>query len=283
MSIGLVLEGGGLRAVYTMGVLDVFMQEGIDIPYVAAVSAGACSATSYLAGQPERSFRVQVDYARDKRYLSINNLINKKSAFDFDFVFNKVGRELDPLDLESMLASQSIFYTGATNLVTAQPVYFGKEHYEKSFDCLRASSSQPFVSPIVKYQGMKLLDGGLSDPIPIEKSISDGNDKNIIILTRHRGYIKSKEFSKSMCYAFYGKYPHFVKLLLTRHEMYNQKLAYCEKLEREGKAVLIRPETKLGLTRMEKNPERMKVAYSIGKRDAMSKVELIKQWMMEEK
>lgn len=268
MSVGLVLEGGGMRGIYTAGVLEYFMEKEIDFPYVVAVSAGACNATGFVAKQKKRNYKVLTKYINDPRYISLRNLIKKGCIFDFDFVIDEIGLRLEPLDIDAFLKSDIRFITGATDIKTAKPVYFEKSEYEESFACLRASCSQPFLSKIIEYKGMELLDGGIADPIPIEKSIADGNDKNVIVLTRHKTYQKKREYSYSLCKHIYGEYPELVELLMTRDKMYNEKLAYCYELEKQGKAIIISPDEKLPVHRLERNQKKLSEVFRLGIHDA---------------
>lgn len=268
MPVGLVLEGGGMRGIYTAGVLEYFMEKEIEIPYVAAVSAGACNAVSYITKQRNRNFAVVVKYINDPRYLSLRNLIKKGCIFDFDFIIDELGGKLEPVDLEAFMTSKMRFITAATCVTTAKPVYFEKEEYTESFHCLRASCSQPFLSKVVDYKEMKLLDGGIADPIPIRKSIEDGNDKNVIVLTRQKGYQKKKEVSHGICKQLYGEYPQLVELLMTRDKQYNETLEFIYELERAGKAIIIQPEEKLTVNRLERDRKKLVDAYRLGIRDA---------------
>lgn len=277
MSVGLVLEGGGMRGIYTAGVLEYFMEKNINFPYVVAVSAGACNATGFVAKQRKRNFTVLTKYINDPRYISLRNLIKKGCIFDFDFVIDELGRKLEPLDMDAFLQSEIRFVTGTTDVNTAMPVYFEKPEYMESFDCLRASCSQPFLSKIIEYKGLQLLDGGISDPIPIEKSIADGNDFNVIVLTRHKGYQKKKEVSYQICKHIYGEYPQLVELLMTRDKMYNEKLAYCYELEKQGKAVIISPDEKLAVNRLERNRKKLTDVYRIGIHDAKKKADKVRE------
>lgn len=282
MAVGLILEGGGMRGIYTAGVLEYFLEKEIEIPYVVAVSAGACNATSYIAKQKKRNYTVIAKYINDPRYLSLRNLIRKGSIFDFEFVIDELGKVLEPLDFESFMSSQTRFITGATDIETAKPVYFEKEEYIESFDCLKASCSQPFVSKIMDYKGYKLLDGGLADPIPIQKSIQDGNDKHVIVLTREIGYTKKKEFTYTLCKQVYGEYPDLVELLMTRNEEYNRTLGLCHELEEEGLAVIIQPDAKLPAGRMERNRQKLAGTYRTGIHDAKKKAGAIRKLLQSE-
>mgnify|MGYP000850266189 FL=1 len=271
MSVGLVLEGGGMRGIYTAGVLEYFLEKEIEIPYVIAVSAGACNATAYVAKQKKRNFTVLTKYIKDPRYLSLRNLIKKGGIFDFDFVIDELAYHLEPLNIEAFFASKTRFVTGATDVKTGETVYCEKEEYEEGFAFLRASCSQPFLSKIVDYKGKKLLDGGITDPIPIRKSIEDGNDKNIIVLTRQKGYQKKREYTYRMCKRLYGEYPELVEQLMTRDKQYNETLKLCSQLQKEGKAIIIQPEEKLPVNRLEKDHEKLVAAYRIGIHDAKKK------------
>ena len=268
MSVGLVLEGGGMRGIYTAGALEYFLEKEIHIPYVIAVSAGACNGTGYVARQKKRNFTVLTKYINDPRYLSLRNLIKKGCIFDFDFVIDELADKLEPLNKEDFFSSKTRFVTGATDVVTGKTVYCEKEEYKENFNFLRASCSQPFLSKIVDYKGKYLLDGGIADPIPIRKSIEDGNDKNIIILTRHKGYQKKREYSYRMCKHLYGEYPELVEQLMTRDVQYNKTLKFCYQLQEEGKAIIIQPEEKLPVNRLEKDRGKLVETYRIGIHDA---------------
>lgn len=267
MPTGLVLEGGGMRGVYTAGALDCLLDAKIEFPYIAAVSAGACNATAYISKQRGRNVRVQTKYIREPRYLGLSSLLKNGSMFNYDFIIDEIGTKLEPLDLEAFLASGIRFLTGATDVATGKPVYFEKEVYRDSFLALRASCSIPFFSKIVSYDGRLLLDGGTADPIPIGRSIGDGNDRNVVIFTRHIGYRKKPEYSKGVCRLFYRKYPALVRVLETRHELYNRQVELCERLEREGRAVIVRPREPLPVGRYERDPKRLLAVYRLGYED----------------
>lgn len=276
MSVGLVLEGGGMRGTYTAGALECFLDEGVSFPYVIGVSAGACNATGFIAGQQKRNYNVLTKHILNPRYLSVTNLVKVGSLFDYDFIVDELPKGDEPFDYQAFFDSKVRFLTGTTNLVTGRPTYFEKDEYLKEFTCLKASCSIPFVSHIVRYRGMELLDGGVADPVPIEKSISDGNEKNVVILTRHAGYRKGREFPAAVVKAVYGRYPNFVEVMLHRDEIYNRQLDLCDKLAREGSAVVIRPQQPLEIDRYEKNPDKLKAAYHIGYRDAQAVIPQIK-------
>lgn len=277
--IGLVLEGGGMRGIYTAGVLDYFMEKNLYFPYTIGVSAGACNGASYVSRQKERSKRININYIRDKRYLSYRNLIKEKSIFGIDFAYNQIPNKLEPFDNETFFESKDEFIIGTTDCMTGKPVYYGRSQYNEDRDnfitLVRASSSLPFVAPIVKYRSSFLLDGGMSDPIPVKKSISDGNDKNIIVLTRNIDYRKEPFKLKWLARKAYSKYPGISEAMEKRHIIYNETLDYIEKLEKDNKAIVIRPSAPINVGRLEKNQERLRELYEMGYTDGKEKYEEI--------
>lgn len=270
---GLVLEGGGMRCVYTAGVLESFLENRVNFPYIIGVSAGAVVATSFISGQAGRNKRVTIDYIKDKRYLSLRNLIFKKSIFCFDFLFNQLPNRLVPFDYESFFKSKTDFVIGITNCVNGKPDYFSKSDFEDNgmlMKCLKSTSSIPFVSPLSYINGNEYLDGGLSDAVPVKKSIEDGNKENVIILTQNRGYRKSKIRFKKLIEFKYRGYPEIIDLIKNRHKIYNERMDYIEELEKKGDAIVIRPSKVFEVGRLEKNRDKLIDLYSIGKKDGMS-------------
>ncbi|MBM7661995.1 putative patatin/cPLA2 family phospholipase [Bacillus mesophilus] len=169
--VGLVLEGGGMRGLYSAGVLDFFMEKELYFPYVIGVSAGACMAASYLSRQKGRNQKVNIDLVKDPRYLSWRNLLRKREMFGMDFLFDEVPNRLVPFDFDTFIEGSEEFLVGTTDCQTGQPIYFNKkDHGRNMLTIIRASSSVPFISSSVSYQDKILLDGGIADPIPIKKS-----------------------------------------------------------------------------------------------------------------
>lgn len=267
--VGLVLEGGGLRGLYTAGVLDMFLDEKIHFPYVIGVSMGACNATSYISKQRGRNKRVTLDYINDKRYISYSNLFKQGSMFGMDFIFNDIPNKLVNFDYETFNNSKQKFVTIATDCETGKSVYFEKNECEDINRVLRASSSLPFISNIVDIKGRKFLDGGISDSIPVKKALEDGYEKLVIVLTRNKEYIKEPFKFKILLKLLYKKYPNIVKKILERHANYNNTLKYIEKLEKEGKAFIIRPKNSLNVSRTERNRNKLEKIYNIGYQEAV--------------
>lgn len=194
MKIGLVLEGGGMRGLYTAGVLDGLTDAHWLPDYVVGVSAGADNAASYLSGQRGRNFRINTDYLKDKRYLSVHNFLRTKSLFGMDFIFHEIPNKLDPFDYKAFASCPCAFEVGVTEVETGKTAFLGREPMEKGdFSALRASSSIPVFSPIVEIDGKKYLDGGTSDPIPVRRALEWGCDRVVVVLTRERGYRKKPE------------------------------------------------------------------------------------------
>jgi len=271
-NIGLVLEGGGYRGVYTAGVLDFFMDEKIAFPFVIGVSAGACNAVSYIAGQRGRNKRVNIDFAGDRRYVAYSNLLKTGSVFGMDFLFSEIPKKLLPLDYETYESSSVRFLMGATDVETGQCRFYEKEKIKSDDLPLRASSSLPLLSRIVPYDGRLLLDGGIADPIPIRKAIEEGMQKNVVILTREDGYLKKESRRLFPLYRrAYRNYPAFVSVLERRHETYNETLGYLRKLEQSGEAFVFRPSQKVTVKRIEKNKAALEDLYSLGYADAKEK------------
>lgn len=280
-SIGLVLEGGGMRAVYTAGVLEYFAEHDLVFPYSIGVSAGACMAVSYLSRQRGRNRVVNVDYVSDPRYLSWRNLWrNKGQLFGMDFIFDEIPNSLVPFDYDAFGRSTEELVVGTTDCDTGQSVYYRKN--EPGIDILkvlRASSSLPFIAPIVEYGGKRLLDGGIADPIPLRKSEADGNARNVMILTRNADYRKSPASFPWLLRRAYRRYPAFVETMLRRHEMYNDTLAYIEEQETNGNVFVIRPSQPLVVGRMERDPQKLGALYAQGYEDAKRIMPSLREWL----
>jgi predicted patatin/cPLA2 family phospholipase len=266
--IGLVIEGGGMRGLYTCGVLEFFMEKDLYFNYIIGVSAGACNAASYISKQKGRNIKVNTGFLADWRYMSFRNLIVEKSFFGMDFIFKEIPNKHVKFDYEAFNNAQCEFLVGVTDCKTGKALYFSKDDMREGFDVLRASSSLPLISPIVNFKGYELLDGGISDSIPIIKSIEDGNDKNIIILTRNKGYRKSPLKFADLIKMKYKKYPLLIEAMMNRYKKYNDTLDYIEKLEQEGKAIVIRASKEIKVDRLERNAVKLNELFQNGYEDA---------------
>lgn len=268
MKVGLVLEGGGMRGVYTAGVLEYFLDEGLRFPYVVAVSAGACQAASYLSEQKGRNRTVSIDYVRHPRYLSVRNLFRERSLFGMDLLFNQLPNKLVPFDFEAYYRNPALFWAVTTDAVTGEPHYIEKRKTQRAgtaMDALRASSSLPYVSPPVRLDGRILFDGGVSDPVPIGKSEADGNDFHVLVLTREAGYRKRPgRNTRWLARRIYPRYPGLVEAMARRWRIYNAAVDRAEALAREGRALILRPPAGTGVDRMTKDPEKLATLYDLG-------------------
>lgn len=279
-NMGLVLEGGGMRGVYTAGVLEWFMERDLFFPYVIGVSAGACNAASYISRQPGRNKKVNIGYMNHPRYLSYRNLLRKGQLFDMDFIFDEIPTKHVPFDFASYFAANERFIIGATDAQTGRPVYFEKDGTnEEAMTMLRASSSLPFIAPVVSFREKKLMDGGISDPIPIRKAMQDGAEKAVLVLTRNEGYEKKPSKFGWIAKRAYHKYPKLVEGMVTRYQIYNETLRYVEQLEKEGKVFIIRPVETLQVGRMEKDTQKLEQLYKQGYHDAEHQSEKLMEFL----
>ncbi|MFS0824041.1 patatin-like phospholipase family protein [Bacillus sp. 1P02SD] len=279
--VGLVLEGGGMRGVYTAGILEYFMEQDLYFPYVVGVSAGACMAASYLSRQMGRNRTVNIDYVNHPNYLSFRNFVKHKQLFGMDFIFDEIPNKHVPYDYDTFYQSKEEFVVGTTDCETGEPMYFNKEDYGNDMlKVIRASSSLPFVAPIIEFKGKKLLDGGITDPIPLIKAQQDGNSKNVVILTRNRGYLKKKSNMTWVVRRAFKQYPHLVKAMETRYKRYNDTLAYLDQEEKAGRIFVFSPTVPLEVGRVEKNPAKLTNLYELGLTDAAEQFDKFQKWLM---
>ena len=271
----LVLEGGGIRGFYSAGVFEAFMDSGVMFPYIIGVSAGISNALTYVSGQRMRNRQVVEHYVADKRYVSKRNIIKHGAMFGYDFIFNEVPQVHVPWDIDAFGAVDTQFITGATDCETGEAVWFDKSHIDRDLTVCKASCALPIVSPIFKYGGYKLLDGGVSSPIPIEKSIADGNSFHVVVLTRNEGYVKEPFTHKGILKLIYRKYPKLREAMLNRHEAYNRQVALCEQLERDGNAVVIRPLKPLAVSRTGQDIPKLLDLYDEGHDEGAAAMERI--------
>ncbi len=268
MKTALVLEGGGLRGVYTEGVLDALMEAGWRADYVVGVSAGANNGIYYVAEQPGAALGSVIDYVGDKRYLSLENFVRTHSVFGMDFIFHDIPERLAPLDFEKALASPCQFEAGVTDVVTGRALYFDKTHLSgHDTTILRASCSMPGFAPMVPYQGGLYLDGGAADPIPLERALAVGCDRAVVIRTRPRAYLKGPERGRRLYTLLFRPYPALVACLNRRHLVYNASARLCDALEAQGRAVIVAPDGHLDMGRFEKDRNKLMAAYRQGLAD----------------
>lgn len=265
----LVLEGGGLRGIYTSGVLRFFMDKGIFFPYVIGVSMGACNAANYVSRQPERNRIVSIRYVNDARYLSYVRLFMRGELFGMKFIFDTLPRSLVPFDFTAFMENDVKCFTVVTDCETGKALYYEKKELGEDYlKVLQASNSLPFVAKPVHYNGLILMDGGLSDAVPIKKSIDDGNEKNVLILTRPKGYRKKRPPFLQFASLRYPRYKGLLNALARRHAGYNETMDFIDQHEHQGGVFVIRPRLELNVGRAERNKDKLYRAYDQGYGDA---------------
>lgn len=277
MSIALVLEGGAKRGIYTAGVLDVLLENNLIADGVIGVSAGAIHGASYVSGQIGRSIRYYMKYSNNYKFMSLLNWFLTGNVVDTKFCYYELPEKLDPFDHETFEKSKTKFYAVCSNVETGKAEYIHCTELKRSITYLRASASLPVFSKIVKIDDKKLLDGGICDSIPLKASINLGYNKNIVVLTRPKGYQKKKSKFLTFSKWVYRKFPNFANALENRHIMYNEELDFIEKESRTSNNVLIiRPSIDLGVKHMEKDLNKIKAMYELGRKDATKALEQIK-------
>jgi predicted patatin/cPLA2 family phospholipase len=271
MKKGLILEGGAMRGLFTAGVIDVLMENGIAFDGLIGVSAGAAFGCNYKSGQIGRVLRYNTRFVRDKRYCGIRVLLKTGNIYSSEFCYGEVPLKHDVFDFEAYKKNPMEFYTVSTDVESGEPVYHKYGGWEDhGFDWIRASASMPIVSKIVEIDGQKLLDGGISDSVPIKQFEKMGYDKNVVVLTQMSGYRKRKCQIMPLVKMKYKKYPAMVSAMAKRHIGYNETMAYIDEKEQRGELFVIRPEGKLPVSKVEKDPEKLKKAYQMG-RDTVSR------------
>lgn len=261
---GLVLEGGGMRGVFTCGVLDYMMDSGITFPYVIGVSAGACNGLSYMSHQRGRAKFSNIDLLDKYDYIGFRYLWKKRNIMDFDLLFSEFPEHILPYDYQAYFDNPGRYEMVTTNCLTGRADYFEeKKDKKRVIDIVRASSSLPYVCPITYVDGMPMLDGGIVDSIPLLRSIGQGNERNVVVLTRNLGYRKSAKDMK-IPHFIYKKYPRLRVALSNRCKAYNEQLEMVERMEAEGKIIVIRPLKPVVVDRIEKDIRKLTVFYDEG-------------------
>ena len=267
---GLVLEGGGMKGAYTTGVLDFFLEKGIEFTSVYGVSAGAIHMCSYLSKQKGRSIDISLKHGTDPRYCSIWSLLFTGDLFNVKTCYDLDPNKWHPFDHETYEKYAGKAYAVVTNIETGKAEYLRVKECRKGLRKVRASASLPLVSRTVQIDGKLYLDGGISDAIPIEKSVMDGNAKNVVILTKEVGYVRKPSSGLGLVKARYRNYPKVAELMKNRHLTYQKTMEYLQRLEESGKAFVIRPAKPSDVGRVEKDPKKLKALYEQGYQDGMA-------------
>ena len=272
---GVLFEGGSFRAVFSCGVMDALLDNDIMFPYCIGVSAGAANSASYISKQSGRNIKVYSNYRNDKRYIGKRNFFTEKSLFGIDFVFRKVPNELVKFDLETFRQYEGKYIVVVTDARTGKAKYFGKEDIDRNYAVFNATCALPAVFPAVKIAGHRYYDGGLSNPIPVDKCLEDGNDKMLFVLTQPEGYKKEcLPKDRHIARLIRHKDPAVADRILHRYKKYNNSLETCQKLESEGRAVILRPPCKL--ESLESDVNKLKQTYKQGYNLATKRLDEIK-------
>lgn len=282
MKTGLVLEGGALRGLYTMGIVDVLIEEHIFFDGMIGVSAGAAFGCNYKSQQAGRVLRYNQRFAHDWRFCSVRSWLCTGDLFGADFGYHQVPEELDPFDFKAFNAHPTAFWLVATDVETGKAVYkqiTKRMHMDEVCEWIRASSSMPLVSQYVEINGQKLLDGGLADSIPLKFFNEQGYERNIVILTQPRSYTKQPNGLMPLMRMIYHRQPRFVEAIVRRHDMYNEQLRYVAEQEKMGKAFVIAPEAKLPIQHITHDPKRMQRTYDMGRQQALALLPQIKAFL----
>ena len=277
---GLAMEGGAMRGMFTCGVLDVFMENGITFDAAAGISAGATFGCNLKSHQIGRALRYNKKYGSDWRYCSIRSLLTTGDLYGAEFCYHELPQKLDVFDRETFEKDPMNFYIGATDVKTGKIVYHRcTDGGENDLEWMRASASMPMVSRAVTVDGYTLLDGGIVDPIPLFYLESLGIRRNIVILTQPSGYVKEKFGAMPLAKITLRKYPAVIDALARRHEIYNDQTAKIREKEERGEVLVIRPPVSVGISRTESNPDELERVYQMGRTEAQRRLEEIKAFL----
>lgn len=261
---GLILEGGGMRGIFTNGVLDNFMDRSIEFPYIIGVSAGACNALSYMSNQRGRAKFINIDLLKERNYIGFKHLLTKRNIMDFDLLFHELPEKIYPYNYEALSQNKTCYEAVTTSCRTGKACYLSEKNDPKRvIDIVKASSSLPFACPISYVDNEPMLDGGIADSIPLERAISLGYYNNVVVLTRNKGYRKPTKGTK-VPFMFYRKYPKIKDAIRQRNMIYNREIELVEKLEAEGMITVIRPENPIEVGRMERDTDKLLALYNEG-------------------
>jgi len=281
--VGMVLEGGAMRGLYTAGVLDVLMENNIDVDGIVGVSAGALFGLNYFSNQKGRALRYNQKYAKDLRFISVPSLIFTGNVVNKNFAYYKVTKELDPFDNETYINCNKDFYAVITNVVTGNPEYKKITNVYNDLEIIRATSAMPMASRMIKVDDKLYLDGGISDSIPIDKCKKLGYEKIIVVLTQPLNYHKEKISSKKerMIRSKFRKYPKLVETMINRHDNYNATIEKIVDMEKRQEIFVIRPSKKLTINIFDRDKDKMQEIYDIGVNDTKKILKELKAYLKE--
>lgn len=281
MKRGLVLEGGAMRGLFTAGITDVMMEAGVEPDGLIGVSAGAALGCNYKSRQPGRAIRYNKRFARDKRYCSWQSWLKTGDLYNAEFGYHIVPAKYDIFDDKAFNENPMEFYVVCTDVTTGKAVYKQlKESTPLTYDWIRASASMPLASKVVELEGQKVLDGGVADSIPLEYFERIGYDRNVVILTQPEGFVKERNPLMPLMRIALRHYPNMIKAMDTRHLMYNRQLEYVRQAEREGRCLVIRPETAIPIGHISHDPEEMQRVYEMGRQTGEQYINKIKEFYL---
>lgn len=278
MKVGLVLEGGAMRGMYTAGVLDTFLENNIEVDGIIGVSAGVLFGVNYLSKQKGRVIRYNKRFINDRRYMGLWSLLTTGNIINKEFSFYEVPQKLDVFDNDTFMKSKIDFWAIVTNMETGNAEYIKLDDLFAQMEVLRATSAMPYVSKIVELENGKYLDGGISDSIPVEKCKELGFDKVIVVLTRPLDYRKRKP-KEFLAKTYYRKYPKFAKTLNNRYKMYNETVEKIIDMENKKEIFVIRPTRLVKVKRIEKDPNKLQEMYELGIEDAKNSLEKLNEYI----
>ncbi len=281
MKTGLVLEGGALRAIFSSGVCDALLEGGVRAGYVVGVSAGIAYGVSYVSGQPRRNLEIVTRYAHDRRYMGLNNFADKKNRcyFGLKFVYDTIPNQLVPFDFEAFQAFPGQVEAVLTNLNTGCADYLPVPRDDRESRVLQASCAIPLMFPIFEIGGQPYLDGGVADSIPWRHALEQGCGRLIVVLTRPRSYVRKPSKMLGLIGKRYRDYPQFVRAVERRAQVYNEDRERLFQAEREGKALVIAPRSTLGVSRTERNTEKLRLLWAAGYQAAVERMEEIRDYL----
>ncbi len=277
---GLVLEGGGMKGAYTSGVLDFFLEKNLEFSSCYGVSAGAANLCSFLSKQKRRGFRSLTEYMGNKRISGWYSMVTNGNIIDPDFTYDLVPNYLLPFDRKTYEKYEGKAYAVVTNVETGKAEYLSMKEVDQAMEAVKASTALPLVFQIVTINGKKYLDGGLADSIPIQRSILEGNKKNVIVLTKEEGYIRKPSENLNLIRLRYYKYPKVYEVMKERHLAYNETMEYIRLLQKEGKVFVLQPKEKNEISRLEKDSKKMEELYQRGYEDAKNKYDALQEFLI---
>ena len=279
--VGMVLEGGSMRGMFTAGVLDVLMENKINVDGIVGVSAGALIGVNYFSNQQGRVIRYNKKYCNDKRYISLNSFITTGNLVNKEFTYYKVTKELDPFDNETFIKSKKDYYVTVTNIENGASEYLKINNVYDQLEEFRATSAIPLASEIIEINGKKYLDGGISDSIPLDKCISLGYEKIIVILTQPKGFIKPplQKQREKLTKLKYKNYQELIDTMVNRHIKYNKVLEKITNMENKKEIFVIRPSEKINIKITENNPEKLQEIYDLGVNNCKEIINKLKEYL----